>query len=167
VDVDEAIRTRKSVRKYEQRPIAPETLSELLEAARLAPSSNNRQAWTMIVVQDDELKERLAKASGNQEFVAECSAYIVGVAQPGAYYSTVDMAIALDHLSLRAVELGLGTCWIGDFEPEDISSILGIPSGRQVTICMTVGHPAEKPRSRSRKSKSDLFHRDKWGSPLK
>jgi len=166
MDVVEAIRTRRSIRKYERRPIHPDALSELLEAARIAPSSNNRQAWTMIVVQDDGLKEKLAKASGNQSFVAECSVYIVGVAQPGKYYSTVDMAIALDHLSLRAVELGLGTCWIGDFEPEDIGGILGIPSDRQVTICMTVGYPSEKPRSRGRKPKSDLFHQDKWGTPL-
>ncbi len=167
MNVDEAIRSRKSVRKYERKPIPPDVLAELLEATRLAPSSNNRQAWNMIVVQDADLKEKLAKASGNQDFVAECSAYIVGVAQPGAYYSAVDMAIALDHLSLRAVELGLGTCWIGDFEPEDISRILGIPSGRQVTICMTVGYPAEKPRSRTRKTRGELFNQDRWGTPLK
>ena len=167
MDVDEAIRTRKSIRKYERRPIPPDVLADLLEAARLAPSYNNRQAWTMIVVQDHATKEKLAKASGNQGFVAECSAYIVGVAQPGAYYSTVDMAIALDHLSLRAVDLGLGTCWIGDFEPDDISRILGIPSGRQATICMTVGYPAEKPRGRTRKTMGELFHWDRWGAMLK
>ena len=105
----------------------------------------------MIVVQDAGLKEKLEKVSGDQRFIAECSAYIVGVVQPDVGYSTVDMAIALDHLSLRAVEVGLGTCWIGDFDPEGIGRILGMPSDRQVTICMTVGYPFEKPRSRGRR----------------
>jgi len=166
MDVDRAIRARRSIRKYRREPISEDVISELLEAARLAPSSNNRQAWTMIVVQDRDLKERLAKASGNQRFVAECSVYIVGVAQPDKYYSTVDMAIALDQLSLKAVELGLGTCWIGDFEPKEISQILNIPSDREVTICMTVGYPDESPRARARKPKGELFHADKWGRPV-
>jgi nitroreductase len=166
MDVDAAIRTRKSVRKYRHRPIPPDVLAELLEAMRLAPSSNNRQAWTFVVVQDQGLKTRLAKASGNQRFVAECSAYLVGVSKPGVYYSTVDMAIALDHLSLRAVELGLGTCWIGDFDPKEIGGILGVPPGREVTICMTVGYPAE-PRTRKRKPSSELFHSERWGNPMK
>jgi len=167
MDVKSAIRSRKSIRKYERRRLPPEVLDELLEAIRLAPSSNNRQAWTMVVVQDRKLKERLAKASGNQRFVAECAVYLVGVADPSVYYSTVDMAIALDHLSLRAVELGVGTCWIGDFDPQAISRILGIPKGREPTICMTVGYPAENPRPKRRKAKSELFCADRWNNPLK
>ena len=167
MNVEEAIKARRSIRKYVHRSIPKEVLDQLLEAARLAPSSNNGQAWTMLVVQDEELKQRLALVSGNQDFVAECSAYIVGVAQRGVYYSTVDMAIALDHLSLRAVELGLGTCWIGDFEPEKVSRILGIPDEREVTICMTVGYPAESPRAHSRKQLSELFRGDGWEEDLK
>jgi nitroreductase len=78
----------------------------------------------------------------------------------------VDLTIALDHLSLRAVELGLGTCWIGDFEPEKVKDILKIPGEREVAICMTVGYPASNPQARKRKNLSDLFHGDSWGSPL-
>jgi len=167
MNVEEAIRARRSIRKYEHRMIPKEVLEQLLEAARLAPSSSNRQAWTMLVVQDEELKQRLALVSGNQDFVAECSAYVVGVAQRGVYYSTVDMAIALDHLSLRAVELGLGTCWIGDFQPEEVSRILGIPDEREVTICMTVGYPATNPRAHPRKPLTKLFRGDGWEKDLK
>jgi len=166
MQVDEAIRTRRSIRKYEHKPIPREVLEQLLEAARLAPSSDNRQAWTMVVVQDDAMKEKLASASAGQRFVAECSAYIVGVAQPEVSYSTVDMTIALDHLSLRAVELGLGTCWVGDFDGERIRDLLGIPKGREVTICMTVGYPVESPRARRRKESSELFHAEVWGGRI-
>ncbi len=162
MNVNDAIKSRRSIRRYEHRKFPPEVLAELLEAARIAPSSENLQAWDMVVVQDEPLKKELAKASGNQDFVGECSAYIVGVAKRGVYYELVDLSIALDHLSLRAVELGLGTCWIGDFDPDTISKILDIPKDREVMICMTVGYPAEHPRAHSRKRSPELFHDNTW-----
>jgi len=167
MDVREAIRSRRSIRKYAQRPIPTDVMEELLDSMRLAPSSNNRQAWSMVVVTDPELKMRLVSASGNQEFVGECGAYLVGVTEPGAFYSTVDMTIALDHLSLRAVELGLGTCWIGDFDGDRVKEMLGIPKDREVPICMTLGYPAQAPAARRRKPLAALFHRDRWGNPWK
>ncbi len=162
MEVEEAIKARRSVRKYEKRPIPDDVLSSLLEAARLAPSSNNKQRWSMVVVADDPTKQRLVPASGNQKFVGECSAYIVAVCDPGASYSSMDIAIALDHLSLRAVELGLGTCWIGFFEPDKIRDVLGIPSDREIPICMTVGYPSVVPAARNRKRSEELFHIDRW-----
>ncbi len=167
MNVEEAIRKRRSIRKYQHKQFPREVLLQLLEAARIAPSSSNLQAWDIVVVQDDELKKKLSKASGNQAFVGECSAYLVGVAKRGVYYEMVDLAIALDHLSLRAVELGLGTCWIGDFDPNEISNILGIPKDVEVMICMTVGYPAIEPRARPRKSLEGLFHNDVWRKRLK
>lgn len=167
MDVSSAIRARRSIRKYEKREIPEDVLEDLLDSARLAPSSNNSQRWSMVVVTDQTTKDRLVPVSGNQKFVGTCSAYLVGVAEPGAYYSMVDMTIALDHLSLRAVELGLGTCWIGDFEPDKVKAILGIPKDREVPICMTVGYPALSPAARKRKKLSEIFHADRWGSPWK
>lgn len=165
MEVREAIRGRKSIRKYENRSIPGDVLEALLDSMRLAPSANNKQSWTIIVVTDASLKKRLVPVSGDQKFVGECSAYLVGVAEPGVYYSTVDMTIALDHLTLRAVEMGLGTCWIGDFEPEKIKEILGIPKEREVPICMTLGYPAQSPGSRKRKNLAELFRKDGWSNP--
>ncbi len=167
MDVEEAIRKRRSIRKYQHRRLPPEVLGHLLEAARIAPSSSNLQAWDMVVVQDEEVKKQLVKASGNQGFVGECSAYLVGVAKRGVYYEYVDIAIALDHISLRAVEMGLGTCWIGDFDADAVSKILGVPKDFEVMICMTVGYPDESPRAHSRKERSSLFHDDGWSKHLK
>lgn len=164
--VMDAVRARRSVRKYESKQLPDGVLSDLLEAARLAPSSNNKQRWSMVVVTDETVKRKLVPASGNQKFVGECSAYIVAVCDPGASYSAVDIAIALDHLSLRAVELGLGTCWIGFFEPDKIRQVLGIPADRDIPICMTVGYPSAVPAARNRKTPSELFHRDRWGGPV-
>jgi len=161
--VKDAISARKSIRKYLDKKIPEDTMEELLEAMRLAPSASNEQRWSIIVVTDADLKKELVPASGNQKFVGECSAYLVGVAEPGAYYSTVDMTIALDHLTLRAVELGLGTCWIGDFEPDEVRKILGIPKEREVSVCMTLGYPNQNPAARKRKKLSELFHANSWG----
>jgi nitroreductase len=163
VDVLSAIRARRSIRKYRREKIPGDVLEDLLDSARAAPSSGNKQRWSMVVVTDDELREKLVSVSGGQEFVGGCSAYLIGVTDPGAHYSAVDLAIALDHLSLRAVELGLGTCWVGNFEPEKIREVLGIPGDRDVPVCMTLGYPESTPAAKNRKTVSELFHKNKWG----
>jgi nitroreductase len=165
MDVVEAIGARRSVRKYEKRSIPPATMRQLLDSARLAPSANNRQEWSIVVVTDAALLGKLIPVVGGQRFVGECSAFLVGVAEPGASLPAVDIAIALDHLSLRAVELGLGTCWIGDFDPDGLKDALGIPSDMDIPICMTLGYPERVPSATKRKDLSSLFLTDRWGSP--
>ncbi len=162
MDVKRAIESRRSIRMYQKKEMPVEVLGELLDAARRAPSSGNRQGWEIVVVTDGELKKRLVPVSGGQDFVGECSAYMVGVADPKLDFSPVDVTIALDHVSLRAVELGLGTCWIGDFEPMRMKEMLGIPPDHEVTVCMTVGYPSAAPEARRRKGLSQLFRRDTW-----
>lgn len=163
MDVETAILARRSVRKYEKREIPAEVLEQLLEVARQAPSSSNKQRFHIVVVMDEELKGRLVPVCGGQKFVADCSAFLVGVTDAGADYHTIDITIALDHLSLRAVELGLGTCWIGDFDPQGMKEILKIPLDKEIQICMTLGYPRTVPEARTRKKLADLFHRDRWG----
>ena len=162
MDVIDAMKARRSIREYDPKSIPTELLDQLLDSARLAPSSSNLQTWDIVVVTDRERLSKLVAIAGNQAFVGECSAFLVGVAESDTPYAAVDVTIALDHLSLRAVELGLGTCWIGDFETEPLKEMLGIPEDRGVPICMTLGYPAHAPSASSRKSLSDLFHSDHW-----
>jgi len=164
LDVIDAIESRRSIRKYDGRAVTAEVLAQVLEAARLAPSANNRQDWRIVVVTDRKTLESLVPVSGGQRFVGECYAYLVGVAESGGTMSTVDLAIALDHVSLRAVELGLGTCWIGDFDPNGVRQVLGIPDDHEVPICMTLGYPTSSPSSRKRKPLGELFMSNGWGS---
>jgi nitroreductase len=163
LDVKKAIESRRSIRKYKKKEIPETVMDDLLDAARKAPSSSNKQAWKLIVVTDEEMRRRLVPVSGNQSFVGDCSAYLVGVSEPEVGYSPVDITIALDHLSLRAVELGLGTCWIGDFEPMRVKEILGVPVDHDVPVCMTLGYPSTVPAARKRKDASVLFRKDIWG----
>jgi nitroreductase len=158
-----AMRNRRSIRKYKKKRIPESDLTEVLEAARLAPSGANRQFWKMIVVQDAERKRGLVPLCKNQKFIEECSAFIAAVDDPSQKWYRVDVAIALDHLTLAAHAKGLGTCWIGTFDPEKVAEYLGVPKGKVVTVCMTLGYPDEAPEERTRKPTEELFYWEKYG----
>jgi nitroreductase len=164
----EAIVKRKSIRRYQQKDIPEDVLQEIFEAARLAPSASNRQPWKFVIVQDKELKEEVMKASllhhRVQPFIAEASAVIAGCATDvshimpnGVPSHHVDLSIALEHISLQAAELGLGTCWIGAFNQEKVKDILKIPEKAAIVCLMTLGYPIDNSRRRSRKSLEDII----------
>ena len=157
MDVIDAIRKRRSIRRYERKEIDKEIFDKLLEAARLAPSAKNAQPWKLVVVTNDSLKKKLVKACSRQTFVGECSAVIVGVGDPSYKWYIVDTTIALEHIVLEAVELGLGTCWIGAFNEGEVKKILGIPEDKKVVACLTIGYPAESPPPRPKKTVEELI----------
>jgi len=165
----EAIKKRQSVRSYLSKEIPEELLQQVLEAGRLAPSASNRQAWKFIVVKDEDLKQKLVPVCRNQKFVGEASVVIVGCAKNlehimpcGEYSYPIDLAIALDHMSLQAAALGLGTCWIGAFYQEEIKEILRIPKNVRVVSVMTLGHPKELGIKTGRKPLSEIVCYDKY-----
>ena len=163
----EAIKKRKSVRRYLNKKIPEDILKEIMEAARLAPSTNNRQPWKFVIVQDKELKQKVMEASllhnRVQPFIAEASTIIAGCAtninhiMPNGVHSyPVDLAIALDHISLQAAELGLGTCWIGAFNQEKVKEIIHITDDATVVCLMTLGYPAGDGFKSSRKPLDEI-----------
>lgn len=165
MDVYELIKTRRSVRAYQNRPIPDDLLERLLEAARWAPSARNLQPWKFVVVRDEQRRRELAKAAHEQLFVGEASAVIAAVTlEPESVMSCevptypIDIAIAVDHLTLAAAAEGLGTCWIGAFRQAQVREILGVPETCKVAILMPMGYPADEPPSeRSRKSLDELI----------
>ena len=162
MEVLEAIRRRRTVRRYRSRPVEPEKLERLLEAARLAPSGMNLQPWELVVVTSEEGRRALVPACNNQRQVAEAPVVICGVDDPGAKWARVDLSLAMEHIVLEAVELGLGTCYIGSFRPEMVRRALGIPEERQVVLLLTVGYPAEEPRDPGKKPLSAIVHRERY-----
>jgi nitroreductase len=172
MDVLEAIRTRRSIRKYKPIPIPEEKILTVLKAARLAPSAKNLQPWKFIIVRNEELKHKLIHACNNQKFIAEAPVVIVACAlideafgTMGGYMSSysVDLAIAVDHLTLAAVAEGLGTCWIGSFSEEKVKSVLGIPPDVRVVALTPLGFPDEKPEPPGRKPLEDIICYDRYG----
>ena len=167
----EAIKRRQSVRSYQDKEIPKEMLQQILEAGRLAPSAKNNQPWKFIFVKDNNLKKKLISACKNQGFGGEASVGIVGCAinpsyemGSGDYSYSVDLAIALDHMSLQAVALGLGTCWIGAFYQDKVKDILGIPEDIRVVALMPLGFPKKLGPKTGRKPLSEIICYDKYMS---
>lgn len=167
----DVIQKRRSVRKYKENPISEKALMRVLEAARLAPSGKNFQPWKFIIIKDKALKEKLAQASAGQFFMAEAPIIIVGCGFPDNCYAhmgrymkswSVDVTIALEHLILQAQEEGLGTCWIGSFEEEEVKAILNIPENVKVLALTPLGYPDEIPRFRGRKSLDEIISYDRF-----
>jgi len=164
----EAIRKRYSCRAYEDRPLEKEKLDVILEAARLAPSAKNMQDWRFIVVSDAEIKSKLA-ASTSQPDVFEKAAVIVTacsttdyVMRGGQAAGPIDVAIALEHISLQAADLGLGTCWIGSFDEPWVRKILEIPEGVAIIELMTIGYPTDSRKKPSREPMEKIVCYDRW-----
>ncbi len=158
MDVEEAIRTRRSIRKWSDRPLDRETIIQLMETVRLAPSGHNGQQWELIVVTDRDRLEQLVPICNDQRHVGEAGAFMFIVTDPSAKWTHVDPAIAMDHLTLRAREMGLGTCWIGAFDELRMREFLGIPEEKIAVIGMTLGYPGDDPEPRGRRSLDDLVH---------
>ena len=169
MDVMTAIRTRRSIRSWADRPVEEEKLRLVLEAGRLAPSASNRQQWRFVVVRDPGTRRKLAVAANNQGFVgdapvvvAACATNPVRVMTCGVPAHAVDLAIAVDHMTLKAAEEGLGTCWIGAFQQDEVREILGIPQHVKVVTLFPLGYPAEQPQPTSRKAFEDVVAFEKW-----
>ncbi|WP_424359505.1 nitroreductase family protein [Methanocella sp. MCL-LM] len=162
MEVFKAIETRRSIRKYKDRPIPDDLLRQILEAARLAPSASNRQPWALVVVREREQKRLASKACSNMEHVAGCAAFIACFSSPKDKWYQVDAAIALENISLAAWEAGIGSCWIGYFDEDYMKSVLHIPQDDKIVACMTLGYPDETPDARPRKELADLVYWEKF-----
>jgi nitroreductase len=169
MDVQEAIRQRRSVRSWQDRPVEDEKLKLVLEAARLAPSARNRQEWKFIVVRDADVRQKLGAGARGQDFVAQAPVVIAGCALEHHYTMScghkayaIDLAIALEQVALQARELGLGTCWIGAFDHDMVQEVLGIPKGVQVVGLMPLGYPDEWPEAKPRKPMDEVVCYDGW-----
>ncbi len=169
MDVMKAIETRRSIRSYKDKEIEEDKLKRVLEAGRLAPSANNRQEWKFVVVRDKDTRQKLAVAARNQHFVGEapcviaaCATETEHVMRCGQLSYPIDVAIAIDHMTLKAVEEGLGTCWIGAFDEGEVKKILGIPERIRVVELLPIGYPEYVPSQTPRKMPEEVVVFEKW-----
>lgn len=170
MEVYEAIRARKSVRSYRDDPVKREVLERVLGAARLAPSARNDQDWRFVVVEDADTRAELCDAASGQRFVAEAPVVIVCCSETdhrqmkcGQYSYPINIAIAVDHLTLAAVCEGLGTCWVGAFDADRVKSILGIPDDVEVVELLPLGYPVDQTRKAKTRLPLDRIVRyERW-----
>ena len=167
MDVLEAIRSRRSIRSYLPRPVEEGKLAQLLEVVRLAPSANNRQDCKFIVIRDAALRKKLVDPCNNQNFIAEAPVVIIActtdakrMMRSGYQCAAVDVTIAVDHLTLAATSLGLGTCWIGAFDAKKVAAVLQLPPEVTPVHVLPLGYPAENPAPRPRKALAEITQND-------
>jgi len=199
LSTEEAIRKRRSIRKFSSEPVPDEQIIALIEAARLAPSGCNAQPWRFKIVKDEETRIKLAEAAHNQLFIAQAPAVIVCCADISGYIQgtesglqdlgkigaiedriiniicsnlnenkkmginelgpriAANVAIAVEHMVLRALDFGLGTCWIRALEEEKIKDIFGWDDNIYVVALLPLGIPAEDPGPRKRLELEELL----------
>ncbi|MDA8222032.1 nitroreductase family protein [Desulfosporosinus sp.] len=187
----DAMKARRSIRKFKSEPIPESLIIQLIESARLAPSGSNIQPVRFVVIKSDEARRQLSQATP-LPFVSQAPVVIAccvstesfGVLgtrmrelmEAGAFtdtpletmdtesyakrnpmdqataeaYLRLNAAIAIDHITLRAVDLGLGTCWVMMFDQEKVKQILGLGENYNVVALLPVGYPDQNPNSRPR-----------------
>jgi nitroreductase len=205
MDVREAIKKRRSIRRFKPDPIPEEKIRLLLESARLAPSGTNTQPWRFIIVKDNDTKMKLQEAAHNQRHVKSAPVIIVCCADLKAFKefpervdeliesgalpertrevfipylrkgmdtvtkdalmvaAAANVAIAVEHIVLQAVEIGLGTCWVRWYEDDKVKEILDIPEHVEVMALLPVGVPDEEPSQRPRQELDKTVYGEKYG----
>ena len=161
----ELIKLRESVRRYAERPVEEKKIKQLVEAVRLAPSASNSQPWTLVMVSEPELKNRVAEATYSKlvsfnKFAPQAPVIAVlviekpkvitqlGAALKDREFPLIDIGVAASHFCLQAAELGLGTCMLGWFDENKVRKLLAIPKGKRIGLLITLGYAADGYRTR-------------------
>ncbi|WP_309491837.1 nitroreductase family protein [Candidatus Hecatella orcuttiae] len=171
MNVLDAIKTRRSIRKYTSEKVDPSLLEKVLEAGRLAPSAHNKQPWHFVVATTPQAVEKVKNAYvGRTEINAPV--FIVVCADPkeawvrevdGEEFWKIDASIAMQNMILAATELGLGTCWIGAFKEKALKRALKIPRRIRIVAITPLGYPAvKKGEVVDRKPLSQIVHYEHW-----
>ena len=159
---DEIIKSRRSIRRYSEKPVEREKILACLEAARLAPSAENSQPWRFLVIDDPELKRKVAEKAFSGiyapcKFAARAPvlvllmarldllANVLGRMVQGTQFYLIDLGIAGEHFVLKAEELGLSTCWIGWFNSRGVRKLLKIPKKYRLVALISLGYAASRP----------------------
>jgi nitroreductase len=157
--------SRRSIRKYKAERIPQETLERILETGRYAPSASNGQPWHFIVITDPQIKEKLSHGKWNS-FVRDSAFTVVGCAYEGDAYSRkwsiIDTTIALQNMVIAAWSLGIGSCWVGDFEEAEVRRILDVPKDWRIISLISFGYPDETPSTTPRKPLTEIASYDRF-----
>ena len=168
----ELAQKRYSVRRYKDQPVEQDKILQVLEAARTAPSAVNYQPWHFIVAVEEEVKDKISEAYPRDWF-KQAPVVIVACGDhdqswkrnDGKDHCDVDVAIAVDHLTLAAADLGLGTCWVCAFNAEKVHSALELPDNLEVIALIPIGYPKEDiPSEKKRKSLDELVSWNKYNT---
>jgi len=168
--LEDAIKTRRSIRKFQDKAVSRDIIENILSTALEAPSAGNLQPWLIIVFSKKDDKEALSRIAYNQKFISEAPFVIVIIAatkkSSSIYgprgrdlYAIQDTSALIQNILLLAVDKGLGTCWVGAFNEDELTKFLKLPDGQRPVAIIPIGYPAEDPPRRRRDTLKDV---SKW-----
>jgi nitroreductase len=161
MDALEAIRKRRSVRKYTGELIPRENLEKIVDAGRLAASGSNHQPWEFIVVTDREMIDELKVASNWME---KAAAIIAVVVDTSSRWWKEDGSAAVENMLIASTALGYGSCWLEGYtlpREEEFKELLGIPKEKRLLTLVPIGVPAEWP-TKEKKSLEEVIHWERY-----
>lgn len=172
MELTEAIRKRRSIRRFKSDPIEDKIIERIIELGNMAPSAGNLQPRDFIIVTDKDQRFALAQAALNQTFIYDAPVVVVVCAnyeRAASYgsrgrdlYCIQDSAAAIENMLLSIVDFGLASCWVGAFNEKKVSQILTLPPHVRPVALLPIGHPAEEKNSSYRISLDGLIHRNRW-----
>ena len=167
MDVYQAIRSRRTVRDYKPDPIPEDLLRKILQCARWSPSSSNTQKWSFIVIRDRETLQKLGKIATQGPFIAQAP-LAIAVVMDDAPRPQLDAGRALQQMELMAWSEGVGMCFVGVRDAEQITAVkelLGIPEKMELITLLPFGYRADvpKPPGTPRKAMSEIIHWERFG----
>lgn len=161
----ELLRSRHSVRRYLQKPVAEELVEKILEAVRTAPSAGNFQAYEIYLVSGQERMRALAAATFNHDWIAEAPMALVVCTNAARceydgkeHWALQDASIAATLAHLEIVELGLATCWVGAFLPAKVAEVLAVAEGHVPMAVLPFGYANEVPQESTRRTVAEFVH---------
>ena len=169
IDVFNLLKSRRSIRIYQEKPIPQDLLLQILEAGRWAPSGANFQPWHFIVVTDPETRKRVGEVARfffiKSSFVGKAPVVLVlGFDTRKGKYGRYDVTLAGGNMMTMATSLGLGTCWIGAFDEPKVKEILEIPENIEVIGLITMGYPEENAEVPPRVELEKVVHWESWSN---
>jgi len=180
MDVLECIRTRRSIRKYLEKPVAWDDVCKILEAGRFAPSAGNLQNWKFVVVLEFERRRKLAEASLQQYWMESAPVHIVICSEPHKaekyygirgerLYSIQNCAAAATNMLLAAHAIGLAGCWVGAFDEDMVARTIGLveSEGARPQIILTIGYSDEKVPAPARHPLEAIMFFNYWRGRIK
>ncbi len=177
MQLKDAILKRRSIRRYKDKDVPVSLVGDILEVAKHAPSSGNLQNWKFVIVTEAEKREKLAEAALEQYWMVEAPIHIVicndyekvkdHYGKMGRMYSIQNCATIAQNIMLLAAEKGLGTCWVGAFDPDAVQRELEIPEEMDPEIILTLGYSNEEKAKPIRLDLRYLCFMEKWGNKIK
>ncbi len=170
MELYEAIRSRRSIRRYKPDVVPDDVIRKIIEAASWAPSSSNSQPWEFLVVRDRGVLDRLSRTHPYASLLKGAPLCIVACSDPkrSPNHWVEDCSLAVQNMLLAARAEGLGTCWVAVYRPSDVErenrvrEVLSIPRSIRVIALIGLGYPAESPQPPSRRKLEEIIHYEKY-----